>query len=72
MCKAFPKDIIPDIPNHRLELDRTHRALQAPRQDGLPRDIVVKPHYYSVKEEVMKKSRNLENLSIQGTKIQIF
>lgn len=58
VVRSFIKDLIPDIPTHHLELDRAHRSLQPPRLDGLPRDIVVKPHYYAVKEEVMKRSRN--------------
>ena len=70
--KSFIKNVIPDIPDHKLELDRAHRALQPPRQDGLPRDVVVKPHYYSVKEEVMKRTRNRDDLIIQGNKLQIF
>lgn len=54
--RALIKDLIPDIPEHHLEQDRAHRALQPPRSDGLPRDIIVKPHFYSVKEEVMRRS----------------
>lgn len=47
------KDLFPDTPQHRLELDLAHRALRPPRADGLPHDIMVKPQFYSVKEEVM-------------------
>lgn len=56
----FIKSLIPNNPAHRLELDRAHRALQPPRSDGLARDIIVKPHFYAVKEEVMKLSRSAE------------
>lgn len=52
------KDLIPDIREHRLELDRAHRALQPLRMDGLPRDIIVKPHFHAVEDEVMKMSHN--------------
>lgn len=55
--KSLIKEIIPDIPDHKLELDRAHGVLQPPRQDGVPWDIMVKPHFYRVKEEIMKRSR---------------
>lgn len=70
--KCLIKSLIPDIAEHRLELDRAHRALQPPRSDGLPRDIIVKPHFYSVKEEVIRRSRGSENLKLLGHRIQIF
>lgn len=47
-------------------------TLHPPRSDGLPRDIVVKPHYYGVKEEVKHTSRNASQLSIKGHPIQVF
>lgn len=72
MVQEFIKTLIPDIPAHRLELDRAHRALQPPRPDGLPRDVIVKPHFYAVKEEVMKLSRTAEKLEMMGHQIQIF
>lgn len=50
------KTLIPSIPPHRLELDRAHRAVGPPRKDGSQRDVIAKPHYYSVKDAVMKQS----------------
>lgn len=38
----------------------------------LPRDIVVKPLFYGMKEEVMHISRNTDQLSIQWHPIQVF
>lgn len=36
-------------------------------------DIIVKPHFYSVKEEeVMRKARGVDALYIHGHTIQIF
>lgn len=67
--RSFIKDIIPD---HRLELDRAHRALHPPCSDGLLGDIVVKPHFYGVKEEVMRIARDVEQLSIQRHPVQVF
>lgn len=48
------KFLIPSIPAHKLELDRAHRSLGPIRKYGLPRDVVVKPHYYSTKKDIMK------------------
>lgn len=67
----FIENVFPDIPDHCLEMDRAHRALQPPRQDGLPRDIVVKPNFYKVKKEVMRQAQETENLAIQGHTIQL-
>lgn len=66
------KSLIPTIPAHKLELDRAHRSLGPFRKDGLPRDVVVKPHYYSIKEEIMKISRQQDQLQYQGSPIQLF
>lgn len=70
--RSLLKDLLPDISEHRMELDRAHRALQPLRKDGLPRDIIVKPHFYEVKEGVMKASRAAEQILLQGQPIQIF
>lgn len=69
---SLTQDLIPDIPPRRLELDRVHRALGPPRSDGLPIDIVVKPHYYAVKEEVMQRACSAAQLKIQDHPIQAF
>lgn len=69
---TFIKDLIPDILHHSMELDRAHKALRTPRADGLPRDIVVKPHLYTFKEEMMRKSRAMSKLSFQGHELHIF
>lgn len=72
IVKELISYLIPDIPPHRMELDRVHRALTAPRPDGLPRDIIVKPHYYEVKERVMAKAREIADLHLREHSIQIF
>ena len=64
--------LLPSAPDIKLEIDRAHRSLGPMRRDGLPRDVVVKPHYFSTKEDIMKRSRQQENLQYQGTNIQIF
>lgn len=50
----------------------TGQSTATPRQDRFLRDIVVKSHYYVVKEDIKRKSRTLDNRSIQGNEIQIF
>lgn len=65
-------ELIPDIPSHHLELDRAHRALGPPRKDGTPRDIIVKPYFFAVKEEVMRQSCLKPKLQHQGHQMQIF
>lgn len=46
---------------HRLELDRANRYLGPPKAD-LPRDIVIKLHYYTFKEEVLQSARATTSL----------
>lgn len=72
IMKELIQHLIPDIPHHKLELDRAHRALTTPRDDGLPRDVIVKPHYYVVKEQVMARAREIAHLQLRDHKIQIF
>lgn len=54
---ALMKELTPDISPLQLEVDRIHRALMGPRSDGLPQDVIVKPHYYRVKEKLMMATR---------------
>lgn len=57
----FLKELLPNLPDHCLELDRAHRALQPLCQDGLSRDIIVKLYYYAVKEAVINVPGTLLN-----------
>lgn len=70
--RELMKELIPDIDSHQMEIDRIHRALTAPRTDGLPRDIIVKLHYYCIKEKLMFAARNRQDLSLFGAPIQLF
>lgn len=72
IVRSFIKELITNNPDHRLEMDRAHRALQPPCQDGPPRDIIVNPYFYKVKEEVMHHPRAEDSLAFQGHPIQIF
>lgn len=66
------KELIQDILPHKLELDWAHRALGLLCKDGLPCKIVVKPHFYAVKKEVMKRTCSIPQLKVMGQPIQIF
>ena len=66
------KYLIPSVAPQHLELDRAHRALGPPRKDGSPRDIIAKPHHYSIKEEVMRQARSNQNIMCQGHQVQLF
>lgn len=45
--------------------------LTPPRSDGLPHDIVLKPHYYNVKEEVMRRARTIPQIQM-GHTVQVY
>lgn len=47
-------------------------ALTAPSEDRLPQDIIVKPHYYAVKEWVMARAREIAHLKFRYHNIQTF
>lgn len=56
VVQELVKTLIPSIPPHKLESDRAHRSLGLLRKYGSQRDMVIKPHFYGVKEEIMKTS----------------
>ncbi|CAH2296857.1 Hypothetical predicted protein [Pelobates cultripes] len=70
--KQYFKQLIPDISDEHWAIDRAHRALRARRVEGqTPRDIILRFHYYSTKEAVMKYARN-KNLTYQDTAINLY
>lgn len=42
-------ELMPELPDHRLDLDRAHHALQPLHPDRPLRDIIVKPQNYKTK-----------------------
>ena len=60
-------------PEHqKVKLDRAHRALR-PRGPGTrPRDVVCRVHNYTLKEEIMRKTRNMRTIDFDGAPIQLF
>lgn len=51
---------------------RVHRALAPKGQDGPPRDIVAKFHFYRSKELLLNAARHKEVLHFQGHNYQLF
>ncbi|CAH2311875.1 Hypothetical predicted protein [Pelobates cultripes] len=52
------RPLLPDIPEPRWEIDRAHSLSGGPRRnDERPRDIIVRFHYHSTKDAVVRKCR---------------
>lgn len=64
--------LIHEISPHHLEIDTVHRVLTAPRPDGLPRDVLVKPHFYRLKEKIMSEARIMGDITLLGHNIPKF
>ncbi|XP_018118745.1 uncharacterized protein LOC108716799 [Xenopus laevis] len=69
---ALLATLVPEMPKTRLELDRVHRALGPRRDSGIPRDIVLRFHYYASKETVMAAVRGVVDLTYNSHPYQIF
>lgn len=63
---------LPNADAYHLEIDRIHRVLSIPKPDGLPRDILVNPHFYNTKNAIMRYARENPNLKYKGFQYQIF
>lgn len=66
------QELVPAIPIDRLEFDRIHRALGPKRQEGPPRDIIIKFTYYCTKETLLMVARSKPELCFQGHHCQLF
>lgn len=66
------QELAPYIPIERLEMDMIHRTLATRKEDGPPRDIVIKLHYFRTKEQLMEAAREKNSLIFQGHRYQIF
>lgn len=54
-------------------IDRAHRVnRQRPKQGDPPRPIILRLHYYHVREEILRKATENRNLMYKGVKINIF
>lgn len=69
----FFNTILNKEPDTSIEFDRAHRALRPQSTDpARPRDVVCRIHLYSLKEEIMRKSRLSADLNIAGSKVSLF
>lgn len=69
----FFNSILGRGPEEKIELDRAHRALRPQSTDpSRPRDVICRIHLYSLKEEIMRKARTSGELTINGSKIDLF
>ncbi|CAH2221759.1 Hypothetical predicted protein [Pelobates cultripes] len=69
--KAF-SSLLPDAPPSDLLLDRAHRALRPPSSSPTqPRDIIIRCHYFHVKEAIMRATRETP-LQMQGHTVQLY
>lgn len=69
---ALFQELAPSIPIERLEFDRIHRALTRRQTDGPPRDIIVKLHFFRMKEQLLAAARNKNSLQFQSHDYQLF
>lgn len=59
-------------PTNHIELDRTHRTPGPRNQDPLrPRDVVCRIHFYTVKEEILRKAWEKGPIDFDGASITI-
>lgn len=56
-----------------LTVDRAHRvAAPRGRQDGPPRPLIARVHYYQTKERILKLAREAGSLSFRGSNLHIY
>lgn len=56
-----------------IELDRVHRVGgPGGARDGRPRDVLCRVHYYTLKEEIMRKAWNLGPVDFFGAPIHLY
>ncbi|CAH2292531.1 Hypothetical predicted protein [Pelobates cultripes] len=66
------KNLLPDATPADLLMDRAHRALRAPSTNmATPRDIIVRLHFYHIKERIMKAARD-SPVEVEGALVQLF
>lgn len=69
---ALFQELSPSVSIDRLEFDRIHRALTRSQTDGPPRDIIVKLHFFRIKEQLLSAARNKDALQFQSHAYQSF
>ncbi|MEE6476691.1 hypothetical protein FKM82_011180 [Ascaphus truei] len=67
------QSILPEAANAKLELDRAHRIYRPKEFENRgTRDIITRLHYYTTKEEIFNKVRNLDKIPFEDAELQIF
>ncbi|CAH2296070.1 Hypothetical predicted protein [Pelobates cultripes] len=70
---SFFKLLTPEIPTDMLLLDRLHRVPKPQHiATSLPRDVLLKAHYFHVKDLLMRRSRTVKDLPAEYTSIKMF
>lgn len=59
-------------PEHRIVLDRAHRALRPKKTSGPPRDVICYVHDYGLKERIMAAARTRREITFADSSIQLF
>ncbi|CAH2315720.1 Hypothetical predicted protein [Pelobates cultripes] len=55
-----------------IRLERAHRALGPPRQDGSPRNVICCFHLFSLREKIMAAARGTPSIQFCGTEVTLF
>lgn len=70
---ALFQELAPFIPIERLEMVKVHRSLAPRKENGPPRDIIVKLHYFRKcncwKQPTIRKPLNSRDILIKSIKI---
>lgn len=70
ITSSLIQSAVPDIDETHMKIDRIHTTLVPLKPDGLPgppRDVIVKPHFFRVKEAVMQYAREHPGTSRPGS-----
>ncbi|CAH2312231.1 Hypothetical predicted protein [Pelobates cultripes] len=71
LTEAF-QHLLPEATTADLLMDRAHRALRAPSTNAaVPRDIVVRLHFYHIKERIMRAARDTP-IEVEGAPVQLY
>lgn len=62
MLQTLFNSILGLPPANKIELDRAHRALRPRGPSSAPRNVICRVHYFTVKEDILHKVRNLTAL----------
>ncbi|XP_063819111.1 uncharacterized protein LOC135057144 [Pseudophryne corroboree] len=67
------RSLAPSVPDDMLLLDRAHRALRPRSQEAkTPRDVILRFHYFAVKDQVYAKTRRMTTIPFEGSDLLIF